>query len=132
MNFSPCTLEELETYEPFLTLSTWSMSKSFLYFRQEDQEMIRLDKIKVENEVVALIEYSLGMASKKSISIDNFEVFHKRNGIGSKIVTFLKNTNSNCIFELYPTTEIARSFWEKQGFKEEDDGTGTAILRLYN
>ncbi|RLQ93614.1 GNAT family N-acetyltransferase [Falsibacillus albus] len=133
MKFLDCNKEDFETYEKFLTLNTWAMTKSFFDFTApEDGKKIIIQKIKVESEVVALIEYSKGTYDENSLCIDNFEVFHKGNGIGSEILDFIKKETRGSVIELYASTKRADSFWKKHGFEEDNDGSGTIILRLFN
>ena len=64
MEFLECTKEEFETYkEKFLTLKTWQPT-----FEYESE--IILNKIEIDGEVVALIEYSKAMYGDDNIQID--------------------------------------------------------------
>lgn len=81
----------------------------------------RCFKVKIDSEVVALLEAELS-EDEKLLDIDNFEVFQKGNKIGSEIVEELKNTSFGMC--LYANDEDSKRFWERHGFKPQDDGTG--------
>ncbi|KXY73131.1 GNAT family N-acetyltransferase [Bacillus sp. FSL W7-1294] len=120
MELLDCTEEELKIYnkEFGLTLNTWRMAEP------EDIYMIKID-----GEIVALIEFSKGMYGEKSIQIDNFEVFNKGKGIGSKIVKELTKDLDGLEIYLYPSSNKSEAFWKKHKFEGIDDGTETIILR---
>ena len=81
----------------------------------------RCFKVKMDSEVVALLEAEL-IEDENILDIDNFEVFEKRNKVGSEIVEALKNTSFNMC--LYVNGKGSKRFWERHGFKAQDDGTG--------
>lgn len=81
----------------------------------------RCFKVKMDSEVVALLEAEL-IEDENILDIDNFEVFEKRNKVGSEIIDELKNTSFNMC--LYANDEDSKRFWERHGFKAQDDGTG--------
>ncbi|MGG4512145.1 GNAT family N-acetyltransferase [Heyndrickxia sporothermodurans] len=119
MRLLDCTKEELKIYkEKFdLKLGTWDMAEP------EDISMIEID-----GEIVALIEFSNGMYGENSVQIDNFEVFNKGRGIGSKIVEELTKDLDGAKVYLYPYSKKSDAFWKKCKFEVFDDGTGTPIL----
>ncbi|MFD1739595.1 hypothetical protein ACFSCX_24230 [Bacillus salitolerans] len=123
MELVACTKEEFEHYkEMYLTLPTWDiLSFDFI-------DDLELCKIKMDGNIVGLIEFSLGMIPN-SIHIDNLEVFQKGNRFGSRIIAGLKQEFKGVILELYSSSNKSASFWKEHQFKEEDDGTGTIILR---
>lgn len=72
------------------------------------------------------------MYGKNTIEINNFEVFKKGKGAGSKIIKkFLKDCVGYQVY-LYPYNQNSRLFWEKHGFIAVDDGTGTIIFKCEN
>lgn len=81
----------------------------------------RCFKVKKDNEIVALLEAELS-EDESILDIDNFEVFKKSKKVGSEIVTALKNTGFDMC--LYANDKNSKRFWEKHGFKAQDDGTG--------
>jgi len=83
----------------------------------------RCFKVKMDGVVVALLEAELS-EDESIIDIDNFEVFEKKNKVGSEIVEELKNTDFDMC--LYVNSKGSRRFWERHGFKAQDDGTGVA------
>ncbi|MEH7503867.1 GNAT family N-acetyltransferase [Neobacillus drentensis] len=123
MELLECTKEEFEFYkEKFLTLTTWNPN-----FEIESE--IILNKIEVDGEIVALIEYSKAMYGELNIHIDNFEVFEKGKGIGSKIIDELKKDLNGAEIYLYSYSPESDAFWKKHKFKDINDGTGLGILR---
>lgn len=120
MQLIDCTEEELKIFlkDHNLTLTTWGMAEP------ED-----ISKIEMNGQIVALIEFSKGMYGEKSIHINNFEVFNKGEGIGSKIIEELtKDLNGTEIY-LYPYSKKSDAFWKKHKFRCIVDGTGTPILQ---
>lgn len=81
----------------------------------------RCFKVKKDNEVVALLEAEL-TEEDNIVDIDNFEVFQKSHKIGSEIVDALKNTGFDMC--LYANDEDSKRFWERHGFKPQDDDEG--------
>lgn len=81
----------------------------------------RCFKVKMDNEVVGLLEAELS-EDENILDIDNFEVFQKRNKIGSEIVEALKNTSFDMC--LYANDKNSKRFWERHGFKAQDDAEG--------
>ncbi|MCP1161361.1 GNAT family N-acetyltransferase [Bacillus infantis] len=124
MELLECTKEEFDYYkETFLTLSTWNPIFEF-------ESLSILKKIEVNGEIVALLEFSGSMYGEHSIEIDNFEVFEKGKGIGSKVVDGIKEYFTGYELYLYSSSPESDAFWKKHGFKSLDDGTGTGILRF--
>lgn len=81
----------------------------------------RCFKVKIDSDVVALLEAEL-IEDEDILDIDNFEVFEKRNKVGSEIVEELKKASFGMC--LYANDENCKRFWERHGFIAQDDGTG--------
>lgn len=117
MEFLECTEDQIKAFKKSknLTLS-WVITDGAY-------------KVEINGEIVALIDYSRGgMFGKNTIEIDNFEVFKKGQGIGSKIIAEItKDLEGNKIY-LYAHSEKSKRFWEKHGFKSINDGTGTEVM----
>lgn len=64
--------------------------------------------------------------------IEQFEVFNscKGNGYGTAIIKEVIQNYNDCY--VYPESKKAKKFWEKLGFVQEDDGSGTSIWHLNN
>lgn len=80
-------------------------------------------KIEIQGEIVALISISKGVVyGPNSIEIDNFEVFDKDRGTGSKIISEILKVTKNQTVSLYPDNKRCINFWLKHGFKMENEG----------
>ncbi len=86
----------------------------------------RCFKVKMDSEVVGLLEAELS-EDENILDIDNFEVFKKRNKIGSEIVEALKNASFDMC--LYANDKNSKRFWERHGFKAQEDSEG--VLKHY-
>jgi len=81
----------------------------------------RCFKVKMDSKVVALLEAEL-VEDENIVDIDNFEVFEKRNKVGSEVIKALKDTSFDMC--LYANDEDSKRFWERHGFKPQDDSEG--------
>lgn len=84
-------------------------------------------KIKYKNKIVGLIDISIGMYGDKSVQIDNFEIFDKGKGIGSKVIDAIIKEFCGQDIYAYAYDEKSRQFWEMKDFVVVDDNTGTPI-----
>jgi len=122
MGFEKCSKEDLLKFkEEFKLTLGWDMTSN-------------PNKMIINNEVIGIIDISPAPEhGDKALQIDSFEVFEKGQGIGSKVFVEVLKDITGGKFEdlyLYSQGQKSKNFWEKQGFKPVDDGTGTEIMHL--
>ncbi|MCK6075393.1 hypothetical protein [Paenibacillus silvae] len=115
MEFVSITDQEVELYKERFNLELgWYMSVCPMKVIENDKE-------------IALIDCSEGMYGDDSIQIEQFEVFEKKHGWGSKIINQAIQDLSDYRIFVYVNDSNSKAFWIKKGFKPVDDGTGTEI-----
>lgn len=107
-----CTEEEtLEFVEKYSLEQNWSGA--------------RPKKIRINGEVVALMEFEEG---ENEIEIITYEVFEKGKGFGTRIIKELMEDLSEATYlRLYAYDERSKSFWEKCGLVPVPQSNGTEV-----
>ncbi|MEK4566437.1 GNAT family N-acetyltransferase [Alkalihalobacillus sp. FSL R5-0424] len=86
-------------------------------------------KVELNGEIVALIDCSFGgIYGEDSLEIDNFEVFEKGRGIGSKIIKEILNEPGIQIISLYYCSPKSKKFWQAHGFKIVCEGEAERLV----
>ncbi|MDC0764246.1 GNAT family N-acetyltransferase [Brevibacillus sp. AG] len=132
MEFSPnCTNDELVSFIKKYDLELnwdWAINIS-------DCSCIVEDVYKVEDngEIIGLIDFSFKtIFGSDSIQIENFEVFEKGKGIGSKIINALIDQLPGVHIYLYVNDERSKSFWEKHKFMNDPGTLLHHVLTMYH
>lgn len=121
MEFIECTRDEVKEFN---YLKGLKLSWDFVSANP--------NKIEIDGEVVALIDYSIGGSyGEDSLEIDSFEVFEKGKGIGSEIIKEFLEACENRTVALYPENIRCKKFWIKHRFEIVDEGGGVERL-VYN
>ena len=76
---------------------------------------------------IALLDYSL---ENTELCINEFEVFlsKRKKNYGREIISCIQKCDEISLIYLYAETSDVKQFWNKCGFQECDDGTGTLMM----
>ncbi len=112
-----CNSAEIEKYK-----SVYSLKLNWCSENPEENQCYKITK---DGNTIAMIEFGIKLCGY--ISIDNFEVFNKRQGLGKSIIKSLISSTGEK-YCLYSKDKASNSFWQAAGFILRDDGLGTPMF----